>query len=223
MIQDLQQEVNGLRWFHQIDFGNGILSPGATKIDLLRALADIYFRYDIAGKSFLDVGCWDGFNSFEAYKRGASNVLATDHFAWREPCWGDRRAFELGRACLAPDIKVMDIDLPDLTPASVGQFDVVLFAGVLYHLRNPLWGLETVGRLTNSLLIVETEMDAVDYPRPLMVFYPGIELGGDPTNWWGPNRQCVEAMLRDVGFRHIEFTPHPLIPSRGIFHAARKA
>ena len=94
----------------------------------------------------------------------------------------------------------MDIDLPELTPSSVGRFDIVLFAGVLYHLKNPLWGLETVARLTSSLLVVETAMDAVDQPRPMMVFYPGTELNGDPTNWWGPNRQCVEAMLRDVGF-----------------------
>lgn len=102
VIQDLRQEVNRLRWFHEIDFGNGILSPGATKIDKLQDLADIYFRHGVVGKSFLDVGCWDGFNSFEANKRGASKVLATDYFAWHEPCWGDRRAFELGRACLAP-------------------------------------------------------------------------------------------------------------------------
>jgi tRNA (mo5U34)-methyltransferase len=114
----------------------------------------------------------------------------------------------------------MDIDVPDLTPARVGQFDIVLFAGVLYHLRHPLLGLETVARLTNSMLIVETHLDALDQAQPMMVFYPG-EFGNDNTNWWGPNRPCVEAMLRDVGFPQVEFTRHPMIPNRGIFHCMK--
>jgi tRNA (mo5U34)-methyltransferase len=53
-----------------------------------------------------------------------------------------------------------------------------------------------------------------------MVFYPGTELNDDPTNWWGPNRQCVEALLRLVGFNRVVYEPHPLVGgSRGIFHA----
>lgn len=218
---NLQEQVNSLRWHHQIDFGNGVLSPGNTPLRVLQAQADIYFSDIIEGKSFLDIGCWDGFNSFEAHRRGASRVLATDHFAWSPKCWGDRMSFELARSHLAPDVEVLEIDLPDLTPDRVGTFDVVLFAGVFYHLRNPFLALENVAKLASEWLIVETHMDATNFDRPAMVFYPGKELANDETNWWGPNQSCVEAMLRDVGFSHVEFYQHPMHPERGIFRAKR--
>ena len=126
--------------------------------------------------------------------------------------------FELARSHLAPSVEVMDIDIADLTPERVGRFDIALFAGVLYHLRHPLITLEQIARLAD-MLIVETWLDARDQERPMMVFYPGSELANDHTNWWGPNRACVEAMLRDVGFPGVAFTPHPVYPERGIFHA----
>ncbi len=218
---DLRQRINALPWHHQIDFGNGILSPGNTPIATLRAQADVYFRDIIAGKTLLDVGAWDGFNSFEAKRRGAARVLAADHFAWSDECWGKRASFELARQCLAPEVEVMDIDLPDMTPEAVGTFDIVLFAGVFYHLRNPFLALENIAKLAKEWLIVETHMDALDVSRPAMIFYPTTELANDHTNWWGPNRPCVESMLKDVGFAHVEFTVHPHHANRGIFRGRR--
>ncbi len=218
---ELRSAVAELPWHHSIDFGDSILSPGKIKLEVLRAQAEIYFKDGLAGKSFLDIGCWDGFNSIEAKRCGASRVLATDHFAWSPDCWGNRRSFELARAHLAPDIEVMDIDLSDLSLAAVGTFDVVLFAGVFYHLRNPLLALERLAPLATETFIIETHLDAVDYEAPAMVFYPGRELNDDPTNWWGPNARCVLAMLRDVGFADAEFTPHPLDSNRAIFHGQR--
>jgi tRNA (mo5U34)-methyltransferase len=208
-------EMNKFRWFHQIDFGGGLISPGLGQLVHLKAAADTYFADGIEGKSILDVGCWDGFNSIEAKKRGAGRVLATDHFAWSDQCWGDRRAFDLARRHLAPEIEVMDIDVPDLTVEVVGQFDLVLFCGVFYHLRHPFLALESVAKLTRETLIVETAMDAPDVERPAMIFYPTNELNNDASNWWGPNRPCLEAMLRDVGFRTVQFTAHPTITARG--------
>jgi tRNA (mo5U34)-methyltransferase len=220
--EQLRSLINSLPWHHQIDFGENLLSPGNTKIDVLKAQADAYFLGGVAGKTFLDIGCWDGFNSIEAHKRGAKRVLATDHFAWSNNCWGKREAFEIARTQLAPSIEVMDIDLPDLSLERIGTFDVVLFAGVFYHLRHPFLALEHLSKLATQTFIVETHLDALDQDRPVMVFYPGKELAEDPTNWWGPNRPCVEAMLRDIGFARVEFQQHPFYHNRGIFRAYRR-
>ena len=118
-------------------------------------------------------------------------------------------------------MEVRDIDLPWISPSTVGTFDVVLFCGVLYHLENMMAGLVLAASVAERMLIVETHMDAAEIERPAAVFYPGTELNNDPSNWWGPNRACVEGMLASVGFPAVEFIPHPSIPSRGIFRARR--
>ena len=220
-VDALRRRIEELPWHHEIDFGNGLTSPGKTTLDVLRKQADVYFKDGIEGLSVIDVGCWDGYNSFEAERRGASRVLATDHFAWSDRCWGSRDSFELARTELRSNVDVMDIDLPELTPERVGTFDVVLFLGVLYHLREPLATLTQMAKLCDKLLVVETHLDALDVGRPAMIFYPTDELAGDPTNWWGPNPACVEAMLRDAGFTTVEHTQHPVYPDRGIFHGRR--
>lgn len=69
---DLRSRIAKLPWHHQIEFGNGILTHGNTKIEVLRAQADIYFKSSVRGRSVLDIGCWDGFNSFDAHRRGAA-------------------------------------------------------------------------------------------------------------------------------------------------------
>lgn len=221
--QTLRERVNALPWFHQMDFGGGIVSPGRIGMETLRKQADVYFRDGVAGKSVLDIGCWDGYNSFEAARRGAARVLASDHYAWSDRCWGRREAFELARAHLAPAVEVLDCELDGLTVENVGTFDIVLFAGVLYHLRNPLRVLTRLAPLASEAFVVETHLDARWVRRPAMIFYPGREQDDDPTNWWGPNAACVEAMLRDVGFAEVRYTRNPVSRRRGIFHAYRRA
>lgn len=216
-----QAEVDAFRWHHQIDFGNGVMSKGNTKKDVLQAQANAYFKPGIKGKSVIDIGCWDGFNSFEAERLGASRVLAVDHFAWSEECWGDRGAFALAKRGLNSSVDVRDISLEDTSVEAVGQFDIVLFLGVLYHLRNPLADLLRVSKIAKEMIVVETHLDALDYPRPAMVFYPTTELANDHTNWWGPNPDCVTAMLKDSGFSRVKFRVHPLYHNRGIFHGIR--
>lgn len=184
-------------------------------------MSRLIFDRPIQGKTVLDIGCWDGAYSIEAARRGAARVLATDHFAWAPESWGDRRCFELARAALAPQIEALDADLPDLTPDRIGTFDVVLFCGVLYHLRHPFLALEQVAQLAKEVLVVESRIIAPLSRRPFMRFYPGKELDNDPTNWWAPNRACVEAMLQSLGFRKVRFTRPDRRFRRGLFHAER--
>lgn len=93
----------------------------------------------------------------------------------------------------------------DLSSATLGTFDVVLFLGVLYHMRHPLLALEKVAAMVapGGLLIVESHFENLG-DAPAMRFYPGHELNGDDTNWWGPNPACIEAMLHDVGFADVQ-------------------
>lgn len=219
--QALRERVNALRWFHQIDFGDALVSPGLIPLATLKEMAEVFFRGGVQGKSVLDIGCWDGYFSIEAVRRGAGRVLATDRYAWSNQCWGSREAFELAREQLAPSIEVLEAEPTDLSVERIGTFDIVLFAGVLYHLRNPLLVLERVAPLAGQLFVLETHLDARWHRRPAMIFYPGRELNGDSTNWWGPNAACVEAMLRDVGFSRVERARHPVERNRGIFFATR--
>ena len=218
----LRDEVNALPWFHQIDFGGGVLSPGWIKKSKVERVAhNLFDPLSVSGKSVLDIGCWDGAYSVEAVRRGAGRVLATDHYAWGDG-WGDRRAFELTRKHLAPSIEVMDIDIPDLSAARLGTFDIVLFCGVFYHLRHPFETLERVAAMTTDCLVLETHLMRLPFTaKPHMRFYPKSELSNDHTNWWSPNRACVEAMLRDVGFTRITMKHPDYRRRRGIFHAWR--
>jgi tRNA (mo5U34)-methyltransferase len=217
--KELLDKVNSLPWFHQLDLGDGIITPGYTSLKVLRASADAFFKMPLTGKSVLDIGCYDGFYSFEALRRGAAHVLAADHFMWNSDprC---REAFDLARSRIAPALPDIDIDVLDLSKERVGTFDIVLFAGVLYHLRNPFLAIERVAPLVRETMILETQLDAFNEPRPAMIFYPTNELNNDPSNWWGPNPACVEAMLKDAGFSRIVHQDHPVFgKSRGIFYA----
>jgi tRNA (mo5U34)-methyltransferase len=164
---------------------------------------------DLRGRTVLDVGAWDGFFSFEAERRGAARVLAVDGPAWREPAWGPdgfgtKAGFELARRALGSSVEDREIDLEDLAPDTVGRFDVVLFLGVLYHLKHPWPVLERVASVCDGLLILETHADLLDLGRPAMALYPGDEVAGDASNWWGPNVAALKAMLREEGFAHVD-------------------
>jgi tRNA (mo5U34)-methyltransferase len=72
--------------------------------------------------------------------------------------------------------------------------------------------------MCHNRAIIETVIDADEYPRPVMVFYPGATLNNDPTNFWGPNIACVREMLREVGFREVRIVSR-YVPGRAVFEA----
>ena len=119
-------------------------------------LARLDLPSSLAGRTVLDIGAWDGFFSFEAERRGAARVVAADYYAWHGIGWGTHQGkagFTLARECLGSRVEDLDIDVMDLSPERVGTFDVVLFLGVLYHLRHPLLALERIASVTRELLI----------------------------------------------------------------------
>ena len=199
---ELRTEVAKIAWWHSIDLGHGIVTPGRT--NLPDKVDYIGWPDDLTGLSVLDVGAWDGLLSFEAERRGAQRVVAVDSFCWNGPGWGTKAGFDLARRALGSKVEDREIEVVDLSPETVGVFDVVLFLGVLYHLTDPLRALQSIFSVTRSQLILETHVDLMACPYPAMRFYPSGQLSGDPTSFWGPNPAAVEAMLRWVGFRRVE-------------------
>ena len=220
---DLAARAAALRWYHSIDLGDGVVTKGVDDTPLRLARLDL--PQSFTGLSVLDIGAWDGFFSFEAERRGASRVVAADYYSWHGGGWGTKAGFELAREARASRVQDIDIDVMDLSPERIGTFDVVLFLGVLYHLRHPLAALERVASVTRDFLILETVVDMVGLARPALAFYPERELNNDPTNWYGPNPPAVHAMLRSVGFARVRTVTSPRSApyraARALYHRAR--
>jgi tRNA (mo5U34)-methyltransferase len=198
----LAEQVGTIDWYHTIELPGGIVTPGVNNSPF--ALARLDLPASLAGKSVLDVGAWDGFYSFEAVRRGAERVLATDSFVWQGP-W-KQTGFLLARHNLGLDTVVEDrfIDVMDLSPEALGEtFDVVLFLGVLYHLKDPLQALERVASVCDELLVLETETALNFLPYPAARLWPGRELSGDATNWWSLNRAALVDLLKTYDFNEV--------------------
>lgn len=216
-VDELKARAAAISWYHTIDLGHGVTTRGVD--DSPYRLARLDLPASFAGSSVLDVGAWDGFFSFEAERRGAGRVVASDYYSWHGDGWGSKAGFLLARDALGSRVEDVDIDVMDLSPDRVGTFDVVFFLGVLYHLRHPLLALERIASVTRSLLVMETVVDMVGVARPAMAFYPGKELNDDPTNWWGPNPAAVHGMLRSVGFDRVK----TVTPQRSAFYRGARA
>jgi tRNA (mo5U34)-methyltransferase len=208
----LAERVAEIEWFHSIELAPGLKTRGSD--DTARRLGILQMPDDLSGKTVLDVGAWDGFFSFEAERRGAARVVALDSHAWGLRDGRGRAGFDLARDALGSRVEDVTMEVLDISPESVGHFDVVLFLGVLYHMRHPLLALEKVASVTDALLIVETHVDMLQTRRPAMALYPGHDLGFDPTNWWGPNPEAVAAMVRDVGFAEARIVSRDSTPYR---------
>jgi tRNA (mo5U34)-methyltransferase len=235
-------------WFHNMNLGGVWTAPE----HFLGDYPNVKWRRfahavpaDLRGRTVLDIGCNAGFYAIEMKRRGAERVVAIDS----DPDY-------LAQARFAAEVSEVEIEFRELSTYDVGalgeRFDLVLFMGVFYHLRHPLLALDLIHEhVAGDLLLfqsmqrgsAETMTVAEDYDffAPAPFDRPGwpklhfIEhrYAGDPTNWWAPNRACVEAMLRSAGFdvlqqaeeevflcrrREVAFGPdgrHAVYPVRG--------
>lgn len=190
-----------IAWWHRIELPDGSVTPGLDPS--AEKLLSLHMP-DLKGKTVLDVGAFDGFFSFAAERLGASRVVAVDTYVWRRP--GGKDGFEYARRRLGSSVEDMEVEVLDISPETVGEFDVVLFLGVLYHMRHPLLALEKVASVTKEMLIMETLVDVTFLRSPAAAFYPWKMLR-DETNWWGPNRAAVVGMLNSVGFGQVVSYP----------------
>jgi tRNA (mo5U34)-methyltransferase len=197
-------------WYHQIEVAPGLVTPGINDSQRILAALDLPERLD--GLRVLDIGTRDGFFSFECERRGAAEVVAIDSMP------ATQTGFPIAKELLGSSVEMMQWNVYDLSPEHFGTFDLILFLGVLYHLRDPMLALDSIWSVSRGRLIVETQMidDALlvapgEFKTlaelnpelekiPLMQFYPGDSLNGDATNVWAPNEVGLAAMLEEVGF-----------------------
>ncbi|WP_394844548.1 TIGR04290 family methyltransferase [Pendulispora brunnea] len=202
-------------WFHNMDLGGVQTAPNHFLGDYPGAKWRRFehaIERDLRGKSVLDIGCNAGFYCLEMKRRGASRVLGID---------SDDRY--LAQARFAASVTGTDIEFRNLSVYDVAslreRFDVVLFMGVLYHLRHPLLALDLLyDHVVGNTLVFQTMMRGSREEEPLAEDYPFSErrifdspgypklhfvernYSKDPTNWWVPNLACAKAMLRSAGF-----------------------
>jgi tRNA (mo5U34)-methyltransferase len=220
--EELKKVVNSHFWWHSIDLGT-MITPGRKPLKVMHAEYDAVFgSIDLTGKSVLDVGAWNGGFSVEAARRGAGRVMGLDHATWNHAELKGRETFNLVSKITGLNLEACDYDLdtPAISMGFLPKFDVVLFLGVFYHLRDPLAATREVAKLAREALIVETHIEFLSDPRPAMILYPGGELNDDHSNWWGPNTACIVELLRMSGFKDIKVCAGS-DAKRQIFHASR--
>ncbi len=208
-------------WFHNLDLGGVATAPehflGDYPGQKWRRFAHA-IPADLRGRTVLDIGCNAGFYAIEMKRREADRVVAIDH---------DEHYLRQGR--FAAEVIGVEIDFRRLSVYELAElrerFDLVLFLGVLYHLRHPMLALDLIhAHVARDLLVVQCLLRGAGSVAPVAADYPFWERGvfeqpgfpaayfversyaGDPTNWWIPNRAGAEAMLRSAGFQILE---HP--------------
>ena len=221
-------------WFHNLHLGHDDEVETCPKHSLGDFPANFWRFFghvlpsDLSGKSVLDIGCNAGFYSFEMKRRGACRVLGVD----REPLY-------LRQAQFAGEHLGLDVEFRQLDVYNVDQlderFDVVLFLGVFYHLRHPLYALERVVAVTGDLLLFQTMErgssediePASDYEfqetaafldeRFPRMYFIEQRFAGDASNWWIPNAAASAAMLRSAGLAILQH------PCREVYLCRREA
>lgn len=223
-VQDIALAVRELgAWFHNLNLRGVQTAPDHFLGDYPRCKWQAFEHAvpaDLRGKSVLDVGCNAGFYSFQMKQRGAARVLAID----------DDEDY-LAQARFAARVYGLDIEFRRMSVYDVGalgeRFDLVIFMGVLYHLRHPLLALDLLRQhVARDLLLfqsmlrgdgevrpvaedyefdVKDHFDAPTYPK---LHFIEQRYAGDPTNWWVPNKSCAAAMLRAAGFTIIDNPEH---------------
>jgi tRNA (mo5U34)-methyltransferase len=220
--EEIRRRVDALGpWFHNLDLRGISTAPdhflGDYPTVKWQRFCDI-IPPSLKGMTVLDIGCNAGFYSMEMKRRGADRVVGID-----------TEDEYLAQARFAADVNSLEIDFRKLSTYDVSmlgeKFDFVLFMGVMYHLRHPLLALDLIHEhvardllLFQSMLRGQNRIDPVrqnyDFWTTAQFDSPGYpklhfiehKYADDPTNWWAPNRACVEAMLRSAGFI---ITAHP--------------
>ncbi len=236
--------MRDIAWFHSMPLGDGEITPGIKSVDQLVAQANtLGLPERLAGQTVLDIGAWDGYFSFELERRGASRVVALDHYAWsvklrahqeynaqmkasgQRPrpaeevpgLWDPvglpgRAGFDYAHGRRQSRVEPLVGDFMTMDLPALGRFDVVLFLGVLYHLKDPFLALRRLKEVTGTLAVIETVTVVLPAwsDEKLWLFLETDELDDDASNWWAPTTAGLVAACHAAGFRHVDIIAGPV-------------
>jgi tRNA (mo5U34)-methyltransferase len=200
-------------WHHRIELAPGIFTPAIQQTQDLLAAIDL--PEDLSGLRVLDLGARDGFFSFECEKRGATEVIAVDY----SPV--ELTGFGVASKILNSKVKWITANVYRTNEFNLGKFDLILFLGVIYHLRNPYLAIDRIYDMLqiDGKVIVEShvidggfvnengdwiglkEIDPRLEKLQIAQFYQGGDLGGDHTSPWAPSLNTLEIMFQNSGFK----------------------
>ena len=181
-------------WYHRIEIAPGLVTPGQPWDELWEPMRRRHAQADFRGKSVLEVGCWDGYWSFEAERLGAAEVLATDDLSQRKVV---TRNVPFVRECLGSRVHYLDdVSVYELPDRLGRAFDVVIFYGVLYHLRYPGLALAQLRRVLEpgGVLLLETAV-LPDEQEPVMRWGYRAIYEEDPSSWNALSLPCLRDLL----------------------------
>ena len=205
-------------WFQKIEIFPGYFSPGWSDPQTEK-LPYFGLPEDLSGLRVLDIGCAEGFFSFEAEKRGAREVIGIDSFP------DSIRRFNMVKEARRIECdRISDQCLRSDAQPRLGTFDLVLFYGVFYHLKHPQYALEKIRSICTGQLLFQTHLyeEKSIENMPWARYYPHGMLSGknkedwDPTVFWLFNSACCIAMLDHLGFEDLQIVsddPQPFVVS----------
>ena len=230
-------------WYHTIDLGNGLVTPG--DYDYRSSLPLFQFPEDMRGMTVLDVGSATGFFAFEFEKRGAivTSVELPSIADWDMLPGEDKELalkglmdyhrvttveevqhfhldgpFEFCRKILKSNVRRCHSTVYDLSPQKVGaeQFDLVFVGDVLLHTLAPFKALATIAQLCGGTLILAQGLSEAAESYPVLEYAGGESPHGDNRTWFHPNKMCVERMLKRLRFKTVrEVGRHTGVERRG--------
>jgi len=232
----LKEEITKRQWYHRMDLGNGVTTPGNPWEWLWEMTRETRSAIDYKNKTVLDLGSWDGMWPFEAEVLGAAFVVATDCMnTWQFPYHQGMNNLLLIREALFSQV----VPLFNVSPYALRErldnvlyshpllkdgFDIVQHLGLLYHLRDPLFSLAQARAVLKNggTLLLETAVSPGD--SVTMQFNSGAgAFYDDITSWWAPTLPCLREMLRLSFFELEESSINRAADPKSVFRMALRA
>lgn len=217
---DLRERIKTHRWYHTMELAPGVVTPGYVD---LRPVVDEMPWPDLRGKRCLDVATFDGFLAFEMERRGASDVVAIDIDDYRqldfpepiressvqelETALGPERGrgFKMAAEAFGSKVERRAVNVYDLSPSNVGEFDFVVCGSLLVHLRDPIRALTAIRSVCKDRFL---SAEGIDAWASLLHRAPMTLSTAYGDQWSVPNRAAHQRMIWAAGFR-IEHVTKP--------------